>query len=712
VRLGPSGFDRLVTVLRFATRVSADAEVKKRLVEEARLAAQVHSAGLAKLLGVGVLGPAFYLSTELVEGRSVRTVLATCRADGFPFGPDHALMVASRAAAALEPLAGRKDETRQAMLHGLLAPSRLMVAFDGEVKVKGLGLWNALREGDVLGPDERAYLAPEQSAGRGDARSDVYALGLVLLEMLSGEPLEGGDPLQKMKAARIASPGGERTPLPPPLVDLLRRALAPDPAARFASLAELRKAIDALLFGGDFTPTTFDLAFFMHTLFRDEVEQDARAAEQARLADYREFLSDDAGKAAASRAAQTEPADAGAAAAPTEAPAGAPTLVSPPTLPDPQRSPAPAVAVPPAARTVSGPDSSEARQSARRDREAGAREAGARDAAARLSLGGAEAPPSRSKRGAWLAIGLVVAALLGGGAGFLYFAGARRAAERRAPTPEQVAAEARVRELETRIAQLESEKAQAEARAAEEAKAAVEKQAAEGGTTADPAAIAAAQEAARRRARDEQERRQREELQRLADEKRAEEQRLAEAAAALAALEATPLPLAPATPAPTPTPLPAPIGAAGSASAPAASGHPGGPAGATETQLTAAATSAPPSPALPASPSPTPATSVQQSPVPEGDPGLVPPVLVSQPKLLYPPIALAARAQGTVELRVLVDESGNVAQVNLVRSSRIGVGFEAAAERHARGRKYRPATRQGTPVRSWIIMQVSFKLTK
>ena len=64
-----------------------------------------------------------------------------------------------------------------------------------------------------------------------------------------------------------------------------------------------------MLFSGDFTPTTFDLAFFMHTLFRDEVEREARAIEEARAADYREFLSEEAAKPAAP-SPQTEPVDA------------------------------------------------------------------------------------------------------------------------------------------------------------------------------------------------------------------------------------------------------------------------------------------------------------------------------------------------------------------------------------------------------------------
>ena len=202
-RLGPAGFDRLVTVLRFSQRVSADAEATKRLVEEAKVAAQIHSPGLVKMLGVGRVGSSYYLSTELVEGRTVAAVLAECRDGGFPFGPDHALMIASRAAAGLEALHGKKDDAGRPLLHGLIAPRHLVVAFDGEVKVKGLGLWSALGGTELLAPEERAYLAPEQATVRGDERSDVYALGLVLLETLTGQGPDGGDAAQRIGSAKM-----------------------------------------------------------------------------------------------------------------------------------------------------------------------------------------------------------------------------------------------------------------------------------------------------------------------------------------------------------------------------------------------------------------------------------------------------------------------------------------------------------------------------
>jgi len=201
-RLGPSGFDRLVSVLRFSPAVSGHAEASKRLVEEARLAAQIHSPGIVRALGVGRVGASFYLSTELVEGRTLRAVLTCCREDGFPFGADHALMIASRAAAGLEALHGRKDEAGRPLVHGLISPRQLAVAFDGEVKLKGLGLWAAFGDTELLAPEERAYLAPEQAEGRGDPRSDVYALGLVLLEALCGQATDG-DPLERLAGARL-----------------------------------------------------------------------------------------------------------------------------------------------------------------------------------------------------------------------------------------------------------------------------------------------------------------------------------------------------------------------------------------------------------------------------------------------------------------------------------------------------------------------------
>jgi TonB family protein len=695
-RLGAAGFDRLVSVLRFSPAVSAHTEASKRLVDEARTASQLHNPSLVRVLGVGRVNQSFYVSTELPEGRTVRAVLSRCAEEGFPFAVDHALMIATRAAAGLEYLHSRKDENGRALVHGLLTPGRLVVAFDGEVKVKGLGLWPALGATDLLKPEERAYLAPEQAAGQAEPRSDVYALGLVLLEALLGQPPDGSDPLLHVTAARIASPGGDPVPLPKPLSALLRRSLGREPGARFASIAEMRKAIDAMLFSGDFTPTTFDLAFFMHTLFRDEVEREARAIEEARAADYREFLSEEAAKPAAPNP-QTEPVDARTPAPDaTDVLASMPTAVPLPTAADsshPHQAPAPH-----ARPAAPGPDSSGARH-ARAAREAGNHDAAARDVTPRA----ARPPRAGLSRNAWLAIGIAGALVVGGGGAGLYFMAQRRAAAAAAANAEQAAAQARVRDLETRIAQLEREKAEAEAKAAEDARMKLEQQAAAGGKPADPAAIARAQEEARQRARAEQERKQQEELARLADAKRAEEQRVAAAKAVLA------------TPPPTPLPIPTPVLAT--------------PTPATVDRASAAQQAAPnPSPTvesfqlpLSAAASPTPlgggalpsgqAAGTRHAAADPSDPAVRPPGLISEEQVPYPSRAFSRRLSAVVVVRALVDETGKIAEAAVIQASGqpLDYGFEQAALNRVKGRKYRPARRNDVPVPIWVVVRVEFR---
>ena len=94
------------------------------------------------------------------------------------------------------------------------------------------------------------------------------------------------------------------------------------------------------------------------------------------------------------------------------------------------------------------------------------------------------------------------------------------------------------------------------------------------------------------------------------------------------------------------------------------------------------------------------------------DPTVTPPALVRQPAVIYPEMARQARMEGVVELRALVDENGNVIDVKLVRTSRPGYRFEAEADRHTRGRKYRPATKGGVAVRVWLPIIVNFKAAR
>jgi TonB family protein len=308
----------------------------------------------------------------------------------------------------------------------------------------------------------------------------------------------------------------------------------------------------------------------------------------------------------------------------------------------------------------------------------------ARDAAAGFTFHKDE-PKRRSVLPLVLGLALAVALALA----YWFLLGPGRRAGTPAPQPaqappsasaEQLAALARVKELEEKLAAMEAEKAAIEAKAGEDARKKVEAQAAARGQVVDPVALQRAQDEARRKAQADQERKQQEERKRLEDAKRSEELRLADERRrreedARAATTPEPPPTTVAATSPPVTTLPA-------ATLPA-------------TTLTAAA------PSLRAG------TLVNL-----GDPGVVAPVPDRAPPLQYPPIALRQRVEGTVELNVLIDEKGGVLDAQVIAGAGGKIGLNEAAIENVKRRRYRPATKEGIPVKVWIPVRVRFTLPK
>lgn len=414
-RLGPLGFDRIVTVLRYSEAVSGHPEAAAGLVGQARAGARLPIPGLIRAVNIGRVGRSYYTAYEFVEGRTLRVVIDRSRKERFPLAVENALMVASRAAAVLQALHARQDERGEPLFHGLVRPAQIVVSWEGEVRLAGTGIWPALRDTGLLGSEERRWLAPEQAAGGvGEPRSDVHALALVLLEALTGWSPDGSDPRAVLRGAQLSSVTSREEPLPGALRELLSRALAPEPASRYPTMGEMRRAIDTLLFSGDFTPTTFNLAFFMHTLFRDELERERKVLEAERGADYSEFLS--------------------------------------PPKPEPKPEPSAR------ADEVPGPDASGPHPPS------GSRRPGAIPPTGSGRLFATTADRSGSRRGLVVLVGLTLCIAAVGGGSYVFSVRSRPAASPAGTmNPETAAALARTRELEARVAQLEREKAVLEA---------------------------------------------------------------------------------------------------------------------------------------------------------------------------------------------------------------------------------------------------------
>jgi len=205
--------------------------------------------------------------------------------EGFPVPVDNALLILEKISLALSA-ALAVEVKGKSLVHGFLHPGLIMVSTDGEALVTGFGIGEALLgvlDHGEADPDLAPYLAPEVAMNRtASKRADVYSLGAILFQLLTGRPLPI-DPTARPAAIAEAQVAFDAQPIPTDIRGLLDRALATRPEDRFSSAADFKKELDKLLYGGAYSPTTFNLALFMDRLFRADMdgEEKARAAEAA-----------------------------------------------------------------------------------------------------------------------------------------------------------------------------------------------------------------------------------------------------------------------------------------------------------------------------------------------------------------------------------------------------------------------------------------------
>jgi predicted Ser/Thr protein kinase len=242
------GLDRPVAVKVLLAAQHAAAEDLHRFQREARAAARLSHPNVVQIYDVGSDGELPYFVMEYVDGCALDQLIGT---------PVLTLVNALRVLAAVaRALQAAHD---QGIVHRDLKPSNILIHRSGQPKLADFGLARSLQDsqvlsasGDLVGTPR--YMAPEQVLGEPDAvdaRADVYALGVLLYEMVAGRPpVDGPTPLAVFRQLldgeppdlRAACPGA-----PDEIAAVCRRAMARDKEARFASAAEFAEAVEGYL---------------------------------------------------------------------------------------------------------------------------------------------------------------------------------------------------------------------------------------------------------------------------------------------------------------------------------------------------------------------------------------------------------------------------------------------------------------------------------
>jgi tetratricopeptide (TPR) repeat protein len=245
------GLDRYVAVKVLHPHLSEDPDFITRFKREAKSVAELRHPHIVQVFDFDVQGENYYMVMEYVEGgQTLKQLLQELAAKDARLPLERALDIASKLADALDYAHGL------GMVHRDIKPANVLLPTTNRPVLSDFGIARLLGEtgltssGQMIGTP--AYMSPEQGMGqRGDARSDIYALGIVLYEMLTGRPPYDADTpyavILKHINDPLVPPRVLNSALPPAIERIVLKCLAKNPDDRFASMADLRDTLRAAI---------------------------------------------------------------------------------------------------------------------------------------------------------------------------------------------------------------------------------------------------------------------------------------------------------------------------------------------------------------------------------------------------------------------------------------------------------------------------------
>ncbi len=255
---GQRGFTKLVAIKTILPHLAREQEFERMFLDEARIASNVHHPNVCDTYELGEENGVLYLAMEWVNGDSLSRVIRPAGPETYPLDARVVARIVADACAGLHAaheLVG-EDGTPLHVVHRDFSPHNILVSADGNVKVADFGVAKALGQlhehtsaGQIKG--KLAYMAPEQVGGIADRRSDIFSAGCVLYEATLGiAPFRADNDLQIMQnlmAGAYMRPSQRAPGYPPELERIVMTALAPEPRQRFQTAEQLRVALEEWL---------------------------------------------------------------------------------------------------------------------------------------------------------------------------------------------------------------------------------------------------------------------------------------------------------------------------------------------------------------------------------------------------------------------------------------------------------------------------------
>jgi serine/threonine-protein kinase len=290
-QVGPEGFEKLLVVKRILPHLAENEDFITMFLDEARIAARLNHPNIVQIFDLGAQDDSYFIAMEYIHGEDVRRVWKHADKVGRPLPLALICRIIIEACAGLDYAHKKTDAAGRPLgiVHRDISPQNILVSFEGGVKVVDFGIAKAAdqatvtRSGVLKG--KYSYMSPEQAGGQHiDCRTDIFALGVVLYELLTGTRLfKRATDIQTLNAVtecNIAPPSEINTRVPKDLDDIVMRALAKERDARFPEARQLGQALESWMLGNQLPSSNAMLAEFMHEIYAERL---AKEQEEGRL---------------------------------------------------------------------------------------------------------------------------------------------------------------------------------------------------------------------------------------------------------------------------------------------------------------------------------------------------------------------------------------------------------------------------------------------
>ncbi|NOZ86696.1 MAG: protein kinase [Deltaproteobacteria bacterium] len=289
---GPHGFEKMVVIKKILPHLAAQETFVRMFLDEARIAARFNHPNIAQIYELGEDGRTLFIAMEYIHGKDLKSIIRRCAQIKQKLPVEHVVRIASQILDGLHYAHSRTDPdgTPAGIVHRDVTPHNIMASFEGGVKLVDFGIAKARSQLSTTLPGQLkgkfAYMSPEQCISADvDRRSDIFSVGVILFELLTGKRLFKRqldvETVRAITDGEIEPPSKFADDIDEELEAIVLKALERPREKRYQTAQEMQLALDDYLAHKRLTSSSVHLSRFMSNLFEGELAIIKKALDEA-----------------------------------------------------------------------------------------------------------------------------------------------------------------------------------------------------------------------------------------------------------------------------------------------------------------------------------------------------------------------------------------------------------------------------------------------